>query len=137
MKLLVHIEQYDLVGILPSQLESIALVNAAMGVIQAAYVDNTADGFKGVGGFTRYGSMEDFLAAESGPFVAFSPVEGEDIRTVEIPSDAWLVFGPSMGFNEDSFGSAEVTWVKVPGGDMNSRDVVPIALWELSEWQVQ
>jgi len=95
MKLLVHIEQYDVVGILPSQLESLALHNTARGVTDAVYVDKTRDGFRGVGGFRKVDSLKDFLASEKGPFFAFSPTKGEDIRTVKVPSDAWLIFGPS------------------------------------------
>lgn len=136
MKLLVHIEQYDMVGILPSQLESLALLNKAMGVDRAAYVDGTLDGVKGIGEVIRYGSLEDFLAAEDGPYVAFSPDEGEDIRTFEPPSDAWVLFGPSMGWS-DQLAGVDVTWAKVPGGVMNSRDVVPIVLWEMSQWRAQ
>jgi hypothetical protein len=136
-KLLVYIEQYDVVGILPSQLESLALLNSAMGVAKAAYIDNTADGFKGVGGFSRYGNINEFLSVEKGPFVLFSPTNGEDIRTIQIPDNSWLVFGPSRGFNDEmlKFENMNVKWARVPGGEMNSRDVVPIVLWEVSKWQ--
>jgi hypothetical protein len=133
MKLLVHIEQYDVVGILPSQLESISLLCNSFGITEAAYIDNTIDGFSGIGGFTRYSSISDFLATESGPYVMFSPTEGEDVRTATIPSDAWLMFGPSMGWNDIINFEDFNTWVKIPVGVLNSRDVVPIALWQL--WQ--
>lgn len=137
MKVLVHIEQYDVVGVLPSQLESLALLNQAMRVEDAAYVDGTPDGVKNANGFKRYGSLQDFLAHEKGPFIAFSPSGGEDIRKIRIPKHAWLLFGPSMGFTRDSFGSTQVTWATVPGGVMNSRDIVPIALWQTSLWQAR
>lgn len=135
MKVLVHVEQYNVIGILPSQLESLALHNTARGVTDAAYVDGTPDGFRGVGGFTKYDSLKDFLLVEKGPFVAFSPTKGEDIRTIKVPSDAWLIFGPSMGFAPEAFANVDVTWAKVPGGELNSRDVVPIVIWQL--WQGQ
>jgi hypothetical protein len=136
MKLLVHIEQYDMVGILPSQLESIALLDAAMGITEAAYIDGTPDGFSGIGQFTRYASLADFFAAESGPFVAFSP-DGEDIRTATVADpDSWLIFGPSMGW-ADLLNGVDVQMVSLPGGVMCSRDVVPIAIWELSGWRAQ
>ena len=136
MKLLVHIEQYDLVGILPSQLESLSLLCSAMGVTQAAYIDNTLDGFKNIGGFDKFRSLKHFLETETGPFVVLSP-DGEDIRETVIPENSWLIFGPSMGFQKEDFDNVEVIKVKVPGGTMNSRDVVPIALWQFSKWQVQ
>ena len=136
MKLLVHIEQYDVVGILPSQLESIALLDTAMGVTEAAYLDCTPDGFGGLGQFTRYTSLAEFFAVESGPFVAFSP-EGDDIRTATIADpDSWLLFGPSMGWG-DLLNGVDVQFVSIPGGVMCSRDVVPIAVWELSGWREQ
>jgi hypothetical protein len=135
MKLLIHVEQYDVLGILPSQLESLALHNTARGVTDAVYIDKTRDGFRGVSGFRKVDSLKDFLASEQGPFFAFSPTKGEDIRTVKVPSDAWLLFGPSMGLATDAFNNINVTWVKVPGGELNSRDIVPIALWQL--WQEQ
>jgi hypothetical protein len=134
LKLLVHVEQYDVIGILPSQLESLALLVKSMGVTDAAFIDGTVDGVKRSYGFTRYGSLDDFMAAESGPFIAFSPTEGEDISRDLLPLDyAWLVFGPSMGRLNGNFDA----WVKIPGGELNSRDAVPIALWELSKWRAQ
>ncbi len=136
MKLLVHVEQYDMVGILPSQLESLALLDTAMGITEAAYIDCTPDGFEHPGGFTKYDSLDAFLTAESGPFVAFAPT-GEDIRTATIGNnDSWLLFGPSMGW-ADTLDNTSVQWVSIPGGTMNSRDVVPIAIWELSGWREQ
>lgn len=135
MKLLVHIEQYDVVGVLPSQLESIAVLCNSFGITEAAYIDSTPDGFAGVSGFTRYGSLDDFFAAQAGPYVLFSPNKGEDIRTISIPSDAWLLFGPSMGWNDVINVEDFNTWAKIPVGVLNSRDVIPIALWQL--WQGQ
>ena len=133
MKLLVYVEQYDVVGILPSQLESIAHLVTAMGITEAAYIDNTADGFSGIGGFTRYASLAEFIEHEHGPFVAFSPDTGEDIRTLNPPAEAWLVFGPAMGWSDVKFDK----WAKIPGGVLNSRDAVPIAVWETSKWRAQ
>jgi hypothetical protein len=135
MKVVICIEQYDVVGILPSQIESLALLNTAMGVTEAAYVDCTPDGFKHPGGFTKYGSWEAFFATETGPFVAFSPDSGDDLRSHTPPADAWLMFSPSMGWGT-ILDTVTVSWVQIPGGVMNSRDVVPIALWELSTWRV-
>lgn len=135
MKVAICVEQYNMVGILPSQLESIALLNTAMGITDAAYIDLTPDGFDGVGGFTRYASWVDFFAAETGPFIAFSPDMGEDVRTLD-PVDAWLLFGPSMGWG-DLLNDIDVTWSHIPGGVMNSRDAVPIAIWETSKWRGQ
>jgi len=131
VRLLVHVEQYDVVGILPSQLESLALVATAMGVTETAFVDRTLDGVRRKAGFERYGSLQHFMDAHDGPFVGFSPSKGEDLREARIPPSAWLVFGPAMGALEGRFDS----WVKVPGGELNSRDAVPIVLWELSKWR--
>lgn len=136
MKVAICIEQYDMVGILPSQIESLALLKTAMGVTEGAYIDCTPDGFLHPGNFTKYSSWDAFFAAETGPFIAFSPDDGEDIRTLEPANDAWLLFGPSMGWN-DILDGVTVTWAKVPGGTMNARDVVPIALWEISSWRAQ
>lgn len=133
MRLLVHVEQYDVIGILPSQLESLALVATAMGVTETAFVDGTVDGVRRAFGFTRYGSLKEFMDSQEGPFVAFSPSKGEDLRKADLPSVGWLVFGPAMGALEGTFDA----WVKIPGGELSSRDAVPIVLWELSKWQVQ
>ena len=137
MKFLVHIEQYNVLGILPSQIESLALLKSAMGFEDGAYIDNTLDGFRVRGGLRRFNSLKKFLSQEKGPFVVFCPNEGEDFRKVTIPKDSWLIFGPSMGFKKESFDGVEVIWAKVPGGAINSRDIVPITLWEQSVWQEQ
>ena len=42
-----------------------------------------------------------------------------------------------MGDQEEPKHNTEVIKIKVPGGVMNSRDVVPIALWQYSKWQEQ
>jgi len=136
MKLAVCVEQYDVVGVLPSQLESIALLNSAMGITEAAFIDCTLDGFPNPGGFSLYNNYADFFSIETGPFIAFSPTSGEDIRTISIPDNSWLVFGPSMGWGNVLDG-VTVTYCTVPGGTMNSRDVIPIALWETSSWREQ
>ena len=128
-----HVEQYDVIGILPSQLESLALVATAMGITETAFVDGTADGVLRAFGFIRYGSLEEFLDTEEGPFIAFSPNKGEDLRKADLPSAGWLVFGPAMGTLDGDFDA----WVKIPGGELSSRDAVPIVLWELSKWQAQ
>lgn len=128
-----HVEQYDVIGILPSQLESLALVATAMGVTETAFVDGTVDGVRRGFGFTRYNSLKEFMRFREGPFVAFSPSKGEDLRKANLPSVGWLVFGPAMGTLDGDFDA----WVKIPGGELSSRDAVPIALWELSKWRAQ
>jgi hypothetical protein len=137
VNLVIHVEQYDVVGILPSQLESLALVCSAMGVDRRVFIDNTADGVLPEWGFIRYGSLEEWDEAENPQMVyAFTPpATGVDIREIDAPeADAWCAFGPSMGWRsplpDDTF-----MWVSVPGGTMNARDVVPIALWEMSSWR--
>lgn len=139
MKLLIHVDQYDMVGILPSQLESIALLCTAMGIERCAYIDNTLDGFRNRGGFEKFQSLQTFLKQEEGPFVVFTPNEdGEDIRDVpNIPEDSWLIFGPPMGFQAEDFDKVETIRVTIPGGVLNSRDAVPIGVWQYSKWQVQ
>lgn len=132
MKLLVHVEQYDVAGILPSQLESLALLAKAMGVTDTAYIDGTADGVRRAYGFTRYGSIQEFMEKTQGPRLGFSPVKGVDVRAASA-KDAWLCFGPAMGWLEGDYDA----WVHIPGGELNSRDAVPIALWEASKWQAQ
>jgi hypothetical protein len=136
VKVAVCVEQYDKVGILPSQLESLALLNTAMGVTDAAFIDGTIDGVKRTHGFTRYGSYADFFAAETGDIIVFTPVGGTDIQSVAPTNDSWLVFGPAMGWG-NALDNVIVTKATIPGGELNSRDAVPIALWELSKWQVQ
>lgn len=133
MKILVHVDQYDVVGILPSQLESIHLLGVAMEATELAFVDNTLDGVKGIGGFTRYSSLTEFFNKNEGPFVVFSPNKGADIRETVL-KDQWMIFGPAKGFNMDDLQNKSIQWVKIPGGEMNSRDVVPIAMWEASKW---
>jgi hypothetical protein len=133
MRLLVHVEQYDVIGILPSQLESLGHLVKAMGVTDAAFVDGTVDGIRRTGLFIRYENLKSFMDRNDGPFIGFSPSKGDDIRDVRFSPDAWLVFGPSMGNFDASFDA----WVKIPGGELSSRDAVPIALWETSKWQVQ
>jgi hypothetical protein len=137
MKLLVHIEQYNVVGILPSQLESIMSLCHSLGIMDCAYVDSTPDGIIGIGGFTRYSNIEEFFENESGPYICLSPTEGTDIRTLSPDPDTWLLFGPAMGFQDilNELQTHNVTWANIPIGDMNSRDAVPIVLWELSSWR--
>lgn len=130
--MLVYVEQYDVVGILPSQLESLSLLATAMGVTETAYIDGTADGVRRKFGFTRYGSLEEFMEKTEGPYVGFSPTKGLDIRTTEF-EDSWLCFGPAMGCLEGNYDM----WAYIPGGELNSRDAVPIVLWETSKWQAQ
>jgi len=135
--LLLHVEQYDVVGVLPSQLESLALLTSAMGVDRRAFVDATVDGVRSAEGFERFPSLESFLAEEDGPLVAFTPDGGTDIRELSVPADMWLVFGPAMGLRPEAFGDRDVTWAAIPGNVLNARDAVPIALWEVSSWRAQ
>lgn len=132
MKLLIHVEQYDVLGILPSQLESLAHLCTAMGITERAFVDGTPDGIRRAHGFTRYSSLEEWRSAiQSAPVYSFTP-DGQDIRKVDWwDPEGWLAFGPSMGWRPTG------TTVSIPGGTMNSRDCVPIALWEVSSWQAQ
>ena len=134
MRLLVHVEQYNVVGILPSQLEHLALLCDAMGVEERAFVDSTADGVKATAGFTRYSSLAEWTnAAPRADVMVFDPA-GEDIRFARLAPETWLVFGPAMGFAGALTGQSRVS---IPGGVLSSRDAVPIALWETSRWRVQ
>ena len=135
--LLLHVEQYDVVGVLPSQLESLALLCSAMGVERRAFVDATDDGVKSAQGFERFPSLDAFLAEEGGPIVAFDPNAETDIRDLSVPDDVWLVFGPAMGLPSYSFGERDVEWAAIPGNVLNSRDAIPIAVWEVSSWRAQ
>lgn len=133
MHLLVHVEQYDVLGILPSQLESLAHLCNAMGIEKRAFIDHTQDGVIERAGFTRYPSFQAWLDDVDTPIYAFT-TEGDDIRKVDWwAPDGWLAFGPAMGW-QPHFGHYRVT---IPGGMLNSRDAVPIALWEASSWQGQ
>lgn len=134
MHLLVHVEQYDVLGILPSQLESLALLANAMGIDRRAFIDNTTDGVRRAHGFEGYPTLLEWHG-EVKPLevVAFVAEGGEDIRDLKsLDPDSWLVFGPSMGWSP-SFETAAT----IPGGTLNSRDAVPIALWEVSAWRAQ
>lgn len=136
MKLLVHVESHDVVGILPSQLESLGLLCTAMGVSEKAYIDHTPDGVRRASGWTRFGNIADFLARHGNePLCVFDPVDGTDIRDMLFEYGTWMVFGPAMGWRADDFEDRAVNWAKIPGGVLCSRDVVPIALWETSAWQ--
>lgn len=104
------------------------------GISRFAFVDGTVDGVKRAFDFERYGSLEEWLeVAEPGHITVFTPsgsrgiVDGTD-------QDTWLAFGPSMGFDLSVFDGYEVETMQIPGGVMNSRDAVPIALWELGSW---
>lgn len=134
--LLIHVEQYDVVGILPSQLESLALACTAFGIERRAFVDGTLDGVRPRFGFERYGSVDAFLAAEGGPIAAFTPDGQSDVRDLSVSEDTWLLFGPAMGLGSIDFGDHNVETVSIPGGVLNSRDAAAIAMWEVSPWRV-
>ena len=132
MKVCVCVEQYDVLGVLPSQLESLALVATAMGITELVFVDGTMDGVFGTG-ITRYATYDDFFAATTGPYVHMDP-NGDDIRTATVAPDSWLVFSPSMGgLNDYTFDQS----LAIPGGVLNARDAIPIAAWETSSWREQ
>jgi hypothetical protein len=134
MNLLVHVEQYDVLGILPSQLESLTHVAKMAGISRCAFVDGTADGVKRSFDFERFGSLEGWLeAVQPDHITAFTPTGGRGIEN-GTRQDTWLVFGPSMGWDLSVFDGHEVELLQIPGGVMNSRDAVPIALWELGSW---
>lgn len=137
VNLLVHVEQYDVLGILPSQLESLALLTSALGVGRAAFVDGTADGVRRAFGFERYGRLGEWLVGAEGRIVALDPDADLDIRDVTPQDGDWYVFGPAMGFPPESFGGRDVTWARVPVGVLNSRDAVPIVMWEVSPWRAR
>jgi hypothetical protein len=136
MNLLVHVEQYDVLGILPSQLESLALLCSAMDVKEKGFIDGTVDGVKRSNGFSRYNNIKQFFNEQSGPYIALCPNKGKDVREISIPNNAWILFGPSMGWN-GLLDDKELDFIQIPGGILNSRDAVPIAMWEFSRWQVQ
>ena len=136
VNLLVHVEQYDVQGILPSQLESLALLARAAGVLRRAFIDRTVDGVRRAHGFERYSSLDEW-AEKTQPtdvFVFTSDqchMELRHLRTVQ--PDAWLLFGPAMGWTSVPVGAIRV---RIPGGVLNSRDCVPIALWQVGTWPV-
>ena len=131
MNLLVHVEQYDVLGILPSQLESLALAANIAGVERCAYIDGTVDGIRRSWGFERYGSLQEFLEDEPGHISLFSSQRGTPLHEYEA-DDTWLVFGGSMGLHVPDYDGHDLSLVNIPGGVLNSRDAVPIALWELA-----
>ena len=108
-----------------------------MGIQRRAFVDATADGVRSSYGFERFPSLEAFLSQENGPLVAFTPDGDVDIRDLSADENTWLVFGPAMGLPRHSFNDRAVTWTAIPGNVLNSRDAVPIALWEVSSWRAQ
>lgn len=138
MNLLVHIEQYDVLGILPSQLESLSHVAKIAGVSRFAFVDGTADGVKRAFDFERYGSLKEWLDVNHPRHITlFTPSGDVSVADYDADPDTWLVFGPSMGADFSELYGYQVELVQVPGGVINSRDVVPIALWELGSWPAQ
>lgn len=140
--LLVHVEQYDVVGILPSQLEPLRLLAASTGAGRLAYVDRTIDGFEPPLGWERYGSLPAFLDDNrDGRFVVFDPRGNTDARSVMADETTWLMFGPAMGWGihgadafRDAFGVSLYT-ARIPGGDLCARDAAVIALWEVGRWR--
>jgi hypothetical protein len=141
MNLLVHVEQHDVVGVLPSQLESLSLVASAMGVTRTAFVDCTLDGVRSRNGWERFPSLDAFLYGEAERRVlVFVPEGGESVRTVTAADDTWLVFGPAMGFPRGTFDRTRGIWVHyatIPGGHLCARDAIPIALWEVGKWRAR
>ena len=121
-------------GVLPSQLDSIRLLARALGVDRLAFVDGTVDGVFRYNEWERFGSLAEWLDQVEGPIYAFRPSGGSDVRYLKVPEDAWVVFCPAMGFGGSDFVDQEVEWASIPvGADLNSRDAIPIALWELAE----
>ena len=137
VSLLIHVEQYNVIGILPSQLESLALVARAAGIGRTAFIDSTTDGVMRAWGFTRYGSLAAWLRAERPKHISVFTPGGIDVRSARRFDDDWLAFGPAMGFNLPDFLGWEHQLVGIPGGVLNSRDAVPIALWEVMTWPGQ
>jgi tRNA(Leu) C34 or U34 (ribose-2'-O)-methylase TrmL len=135
--LLVHVEQYDVVGVLPSQLESLALASAGMGIDRRAFVDATLDGVRPGSGFERFTSLDHFLSVEDGPLTAFTPDGETDVRDLKVADDEWMIFGPAMGLPRHTFGDRPVRWASIPVGVLNSRDAAAIAMWEVSSWRAQ
>lgn len=116
---------------MPSQLESLVLLCTAAGVEELGYIDGTPDGFAKVGGATKFSSMEDFFEKTEGPYIAMDPGKGANIRDLK-SSDGWFIFGPSMGLNDVL--PEGIDRAHIPGGVLNSRDAVPIVVWELA-WE--
>jgi len=87
-------------------------------------------------GFERYGTLDEWLSTIDCGIVGFSPNAIDPISDVDC-SDSWLLFGPSMGFRGVDFSSIDMRWASVPGGTLNSRDAVPIVLWEVSSWRAR
>jgi hypothetical protein len=138
VNLLIHVEQYDVVGILPSQLESLAHVAKMAGVNRCGFVDATADGVRRCFGFERYASIADWREKEEPSSICvFSPGAGMCVTECRPGQDTWLVFGRSMGITMSDFDELAVDLVHIPGGDLSSRDAVPIALWEVGSWPAQ
>lgn len=136
MNVLFHVEQYDVLGVLPSQLEALALVCESAKVGRRAFIDGTVDGVRRGFGFDRYTGLDDFFVQNGtihwSSIYFFTPRRGPDIRTLSnLPDDAWIIFGPAMGW-----GVIPATWecVHLPGFDLSGRDCIPIALWQLGKW---
>jgi len=133
--LLVHVEQYEVLGVLPSQLESIRYLSTAMGGGRLAFVDGTIDGVPVQVGWERFATLADFLAAEGTSRLVVLDPAGDDILDAEAGEGDWLLFGPSMGWATDAFDGYATSKVSIPGGVLNARDAIPIAAWEVSAWR--
>lgn len=121
-----------MVGILPSQIDSIRFLARSLGIERLAFVDGTMDGLHEHDQWERFGSFESWLEQVQEPILAFSPGAGRDVRTLDnLPQGTWLVFGPAQGFAGAEFSGRQITWANIPIDILNSRDAVPIALWEL------
>src|SRR3990172_133148 len=102
MNLLIHVENYDREGILPSQLDGIRTLAQALGVERFAFVDATVDGYFIGGIWERFPSLSAFLESVDGPLIVFDVphqgVESTSLKELRPSPESWLLFGQSMGF---------------------------------------
>jgi len=140
MNLLIFVEQYNVVGILPSQLEHLAAVANAAGISRKAFVDGTLDGVPADHAFERYATLQDWLDQVNEPIHILTPVRtgSTDVRTRQ-PTEGWLVIGPAFGFPTGAFDGVTqpISRWTIPGPVLSGRDAVVIALWEATGWRAQ
>jgi hypothetical protein len=138
--LLIHVENYDREGILPSQLVSIRLTAHSLGHGRLAFVDATCDGVTRFLGWERFSSLASFLDAEAGPLIVFesaavlqglNPTPADSAVALLSLQDAWIVIGPAGGLSPAQFKQRDVAWCTIPARIGGGRDAVVIALWEL------
>jgi hypothetical protein len=141
MNLLIHLENADRIGILPSQLDEVRIMAKGLGIERLAYIDLTTDGHLFSPEWERFRTLKDWLSQVKEPMVVFETenvprsanIEAVSVEKLNPSENSWVVFGPSAGFNASQFKDEKVTWCYIPTVVMSARDAVPIGISILAQ----